>query len=661
MSSKLSQKDRLFSFQSPFPAEGTLVRSLDGEETISKLFHFKLELISDEPELDHDQIIGKKVRVGIKHADGASQRYFHGVVSRFWQEEPEERFYIYYAEVVPWLWFLTLTQDCRIYQDKTVPEVVKDVFDRYGFSDYDFSGIRLNHVRWDYCTQYRESSFEFVSRLLEMEGIYYWFKQEADRHVLMLGDHSSSHQDLPYQSEFRYERSEGLGVLHSKDSIWDWTPRKSVRPGKYTHDEYHFQKPKPRGKDLLRVSTETGKSAGADKKFEVYDFPGEFEDRSEGEEYGGYRQEELEADQHELEGESNCRAFLPGFKIKVIEHYQGKQNDAYLLTSVQHSGHEGSVYFGDPEGGAKYENFFRCIPAKTQYRPKRTTQKHQMRGMQSAIVTGPAGEEIYCDNYGRVKVQFNWDRLGQYNENTSCWLRVMQSWAGANWGQIWVPRIGQEVVIAFFEGDPDRPVILGGLYNEDSPAPYKLPDNQTRMGVKTRSSKGGGAENFNELRLEDKKGDELFLIHAERDMDVSVERTLNEKVDKDRNELVDGNHTEKVSGQYHLKVGGPRATSVGANDSLKVGADLHIKATKDILIEAGGQIHLKAGMRVVLDAPMSVTLICGGNHVDLSVAQVVVQGTMVQINSGMPNSGPGTPCQPSDPAEVQLPDPMPRD
>jgi type VI secretion system secreted protein VgrG len=661
MAWKLSQKDRLFSLQSPFPKEGTLVRSIEAEESISNLFSLEVQLISDEPELDHDSIIGQKVCIGVRQCDGSSFRYFHGHVSQFWQAEPEERFYIYHMKVVPWLWFLTLTQDCRIYQDKTVPEIVKDVFDRFGFTDYDFSGIRLNHARWEYCTQYRESAFTYVSRLLEMEGISYWFKHEAGRHVLMLGDHSSSHQDLPYQSEFRYERSEGVGVLHGTDSVWNWTPRKSVRPGKYTHDEYHFQKPKPRGKDLLRVTTETGKSAGADKRFEVYDFPGEFEDRSEGEEYGGYRQEELEADQHELDGKSNCRALTPGYKFKLVEHLQSKQNDGYLITSVTHSAHEGSVYFGDPQGGARYENSFRCIPAKTQYRPKRTTQKHQMRGMQSGIVTGPAGEEIYCDSYGRIKVQFNWDRLGQYNENTSCWLRSMVPWAGANWGQAWVPRIGQEVVIGFFEGDPDRPFVMGGLYNEDSPPPYKLPDNQTRMGVKTRSSKGGGADNFNEFRLEDKKGDELVLIHAERDMDVSVERHLCELVEQNRNEVIEGNHKEHVQGEYHLKVDGPRKTKVVGNDSLEVGGNLHIKAGGNICIEAGGAIHLKGGMKVVIEAPMNVSMICGGNFVNASVATVAIVGTMVNINSGGASGGPASSAQPEAPQDPEMPDPMPRD
>ena len=660
MSWKLSQKDRLFSFQSPFPAEGTIARSLKAEESLSTLFRFQLELISDEAELDHDAIIGQKVCVGIKHADGSSKRYYHGHVSSFWQGEAEDRYYTYHAEVVPWLWFLTLTQDCRIYQDKTVPEVVKDVFDRYGFSDYDFSGIRLNHVRWDYCTQYRESAFTFVARLLEMEGIYYWFKHENDRHVLMLGDHASSHQDLPYQSEFRYERSEGPGVMHSDDAVWNWTPRKSVRPGKYTHDEFHFEKPKPRGKDLLRVTTETTKSVGADKRFEVYDFPGEYEDRGEGEDYGTIRQEALEADQHELEGTSNCRAFTPGFKIKLIEHHHSKQNDTYLLTQVTHSAHEGSVYYGDPAGGARYENTFRCIPAKTQYRPPRKTLRHQMLGIQSGIVTGPAGEEIYCDNHGRIKVQFNWDRLGQYNENTSCWLRVMQPWAGANWGQIWVPRIGQEVVIDFFEGDPDRPVVIGGLYNQDSPPPYDLPSNQTRMGVKTRSSKGGGPDNFNELRLEDKKGDELFLMHAERDMDVSVERNLNELVEEDRTELVKGNHTEKVERDYHLTVAGKRSTRVDGKESLECGGDIHIKAAGKIFLEAGMEIHLKAGMKIVIDSGMGVTMKGAGGFVKADPAGATIQGTMVLINSGG-MADMVSPAQPDAPNDPQLPDPMPRD
>ncbi len=661
MSWTLSQNDRLFSFQSPLPPDALLVRGIEAEEAISKLFRVQAQLISTEENINPDDVINKQVCIGVRHSDGSSFRYINGYVSEFWQDEPEERYFLYRATVIPWFWFLTLDRDCRIYQDKTVPQVVQSIFDRYGFNDYDLSGLHLNHAQWDYCTQYRESSFDFISRLLEMEGIYYWFKHEQDRHVLMLGDSKSAHQDLPYQSEMRYERSEGVGALHSADSIWDWTPRKVVRPGKFTHDEYHFQKPKPRGKDLLRVTAETSKSAGADKRFEVYDFPGEFEDRGEGEEYGGYRQEELEADQHQIEADSNCRALTPGYKFKLTKHNRDEENDSYLLTYVNHSAHEGSLYVGDPHGGATYGNFFRCIPAETQYRPKRTTPKHQMRGMQSAIVTGPGGEEIYCDNYGRVKVQFNWDREGAYDENTSCWMRVMQPWAGANWGQVWIPRIGQEVVVGFFEGDPDRPFIVGGLYNEDSPPPYELPGNQTRMGVKTRSSKGGGAENFNELRLEDKAGDELLLMHAERDMDVSVERNRNEKVDGNRTELIGGNHTEQQGGNHHLGVDGSRNTAVGGKDSLDVGGDLHIKAGGKIVIEAGMEIHLKGGMKVIVEGGMNASLIGSGQFVAASPAGVAVVGTMVNINSGGASGGPASSAQPTRPDDPDLPDPMPRD
>lgn len=655
-----SQKDRLFTFESPLGKEKLIPRRFWGREALSELFTYQIELASADPEIDPDQIIGRRATLGLRGFDGEF-RYFDGFVSRFEQlPHGVGPYTLYFCELRPWLWFLTLTTDCYIFQDLSVPDVIKKRFEKWGFQDFQMR-LYENHVPWEYCVQYRETVYDFISRLCELEGITWYHKQENGKHTLILTDQKSGHEPCPGKSSYKYEKVFGIGTKRGDDVIYDWQLRKSVRPGKYAHQEYHFENPETD----LTGEEETTLRAGADPKYEIYDFPGEYEEKEEGRQWARSRQQENEVDYHVAEGRSNSRTLHAGYKLTLREHERSDQNDQYLITEVIHEGAEGPLYFGDEAEAASYENTFKCIPAQTQFRPKRRTKKHQMLGKQTAKVVGPSGEEIYTDKYSRVKVKFNWDRVrpkDKTHEGASCWIRVMQPWTGVEWGQIWIPRIGQEVVVDFFEGDPDRPVIVGCLYNSDNMPPYSLPGKMNRSGWKTRSTKNGGAANFNELRFDDTKGEELVLLHAEKDLDVSVENDFCELVERDHHNKVERHHYEEVGGDRHTTVGGVLNESIGGKMSLTCENAIHQKAQQDILVQSQtGQVHIKAGQRVILDAPMGITLLGGGSFVNISPSGVSIQGAMVYINSGSPSSGPGSPSSPTGATAPTLPNPMPRD
>jgi len=370
-------------------------------------------------------------------------------------------------------------------------------------------------------------------------------------------------------------------------------------------------------------------------------------------------------------GSSVCRAFTSGYKFDLQDHYRSDMNTAYLLTEVQHTASAGTSYTSSEGGGSEqYANHFSCIPASVRFRPTRITPKPFVQGPQPALVVGKSGEEIWVDKYGRVKVQFYWDRQGKKDENSSCWIRVSQSWAGKNWGAMWIPRIGQEVIVDFLEGDPDRPLITGRVYNAEETVPYDLPDHQTVSTLKSRSSKGGASANYNEIRFEDKKDSEQIFINAEKDMDLRVENDAREYVKNDRHlivhnnqhELVEadkhghvkGKHFESIDGDMSLKVGGDVKEQVGGGLSLQVGQSMNEKVGQAWAIEAGQTIHIKAGMTLILEAGMQLSLKGPGGFVDIGPAGVTIQGTMVLINSGgaagsAPDASPQDPEAPKDP------------
>jgi type VI secretion system secreted protein VgrG len=675
-----TQAGRLLELETPLGKDVLLLQELRGTEGLSRLFHFRLKLLSTNSAIQYDKIIGKNVTIKLLLPE-SKERFINGYVSRFVQGHSDFRFTEYEMEVVPWLWFLTRTADCRIFQNKTIPDVITQIFSDLGFHDFS-NKLQGSFETREFCVQYRETDFNFVSRLMEQEGIYYFFEHERNKHTLVLANSPTMHKPCPIQSKVRYASLETQ--WSREDLITGLSVTQELRPGKYALMDYDFTKPSTN----LGVSVPSAIKVGDNQKYEVYDYPGEYQTKAAGEEYAKVRMEEEEAVHYVLRGESSCRTFTSGYSFDMQDHYRRDLNKTYVLTEVNHYASVGHTYVSDStdEGAETYSNTFECIPKSVPFRPPRVTPKPLIQGPQTAVVTGPAGEEIYVDKYGRVKVQFHWDREGKKDEKSSCWIRVSQPWAGKAWGGMWIPRIGQEVIVEFLEGDPDQPIITGRVYNAEQMPPYELPTHMTRSTMLSRSTKGGTKQNFNELRFEDKKGAEQVFLHAEKDLDLRVKNDAREIVLHDRHLIVENNQIEKVQKDKHLQVGGNQYEKIGkdysreiagsamekvtGDSSLEVIGNQNTKVTGDIsrqsvmniheksgmnwAHEAGMQIHLKGGLNVVIESGLQITLKGAGGFININPVGVFIQGNMVFINSGGA-AGAGSGTSPKDPKPTKSP------
>jgi type VI secretion system secreted protein VgrG len=558
-----TQDNRLIAIDTPLGKDVLLLQSFVGTEGMSRLFRFDLDLLSENDSISFKQIVGQ--RVTIRLSSDAGDRFFNGFVSRFAQSYRDDRFAYYHAEVVPWLWFLTRKADCRVFQDKTVPEIVTSLFDELSFPDH-AERLSGTYEPRNYCVQYRETNFNFVSRLLEEYGISYYFKHEQGKHTLVLADSPNAYDDCPLQSTLNYSHEE-IGAAPGDTAVEAWEIRQEFKPGKYALADYNFETPST---DLLATVDSTVKVAGNDA-FEVFDHPGEFLKQDEGDRLVRVRMEEEEAQHLVVSGKSSCRSLISGHAFELDGHYRLDMNQKYTLTAVSHSASVGATYQTGEGEAEVYSNSFTSIVHTTPFRPPRTTPNPVVSGVQSAVVVGPAGEEIFVDKYSRVKVQFHWDRKGKKDEKSSCFVRVSQPWAGKNWGMIMIPRIGQEVLVDFLEGDPDQPIITGRVYNAEQMPPYELPANMTQAGVKTRSTKGGSVDNANEIRFEDKKGSEVLLVHAEKEYQLEVEADETHSVGHDRKKTIDNDETSKIKGHQKITVDVDRTLDVNGNFDETIG------------------------------------------------------------------------------------------
>src|SRR5215470_10042664 len=562
----ITQATREILIDTPLGPDVLILRSFQGQEAISKLFSFELDLVSEESSIKYADIVAKAVTVQVSLAEG-SPRYWNGFVSRFVQAGRDSNVAVYHATVVPWLWFLDQTTDCRIFQNKSAPDIIKQIFQEYGFHDFSLS-LYGGFVKRDYCVQYRESDFNFVSRLMEEEGIFYFFEHEKSKHTLVLGNDPGAHEPCPNQPSARYEGTGG--GWQDDDVILQWLQEQEVRPGVFTSTDYNFETP-----TANMVSSVNGKA-----KWEVYDFPGEYTKRADGDKLAKVRLQEQQMPWSVARGTSDCRAFSVGYKFKLTDHYRSDLNQEYVLTSLRHSAHHNLGFTsGSADTEPVYENSFECVPVSTPIRPLRRTPVPVVQGCQTAVVVGPGGEEIFTDKYGRVKVQFHWDREDKKNENSSCWVRVSYPWAGKAWGGIHIPRIGQEVIVDFIEGDPDRPIITGRVYNAGEMPPWDLPGKKMVSGYKSNSTKGGGG--YNELSFDDTKGTELIQVHGQYDMDTKIEHderrhVLNNRtknIDVDETSTIGNNRTEKVGNNEQITIGVNRTEMVGSNEQITIGSN----------------------------------------------------------------------------------------
>jgi type VI secretion system secreted protein VgrG len=592
------------SVTTPLGKDQLILNGLSGVESVSAPFAFNLELSSVEHEtLDFVSLMGKAITVELATMDGG-QRYLSGIVASLTQADLQNGRAIFQVQMVPWLWLLTRRIDCRIFQNKTVPDILKEVLGAYDFADYRLA-LSGNYEPWGYCVQYRETDFNFISRLMEHEGLFYYFEHGDNRHKLVVCDDSASCPRCPGRAVARYL---GPGAdLQLDDEIGAWTREQQLQPSRCALSDYNFLDPST----ALLATSATALANGLDEKFEVFDYPGGFvnlgpepaDKLDKGDRWARLRMQAEDAAGVSIRGSGNCRALTPGYSFELRDHFREDNNQAYFITSVHHSLRQGGDVTGDT-ASTYYENSFTCLPRDIPYRPRLTAPTPVMHGPQTALVVGVKGEEIDVDRYGRIKVQFHWDRYGKADENSSCWIRVSQSSAGKRWGFVSHPRVGQEVVVEFLDGDPNRPLVTGVVYNAEHMPPFDLPANRSQTGFRSRSTLKGESANVNELNFEDKKGLEEVLLHAERDLTVEVEhnRSLTVETGNDAVVVKQGDASLEVSqGSRSIKV--PTGT------------------------------HELDAMKIVLKADTELLLECGTGKISINAAGIVtIQGTMVKIN-----------------------------
>ena len=677
MSELLDDTGHPVSFISPLGDE-LVVRTMTGEEALGKPFCYHLELLSENPNISFDDIVGQQVTVVLELSDG--ERYFNGFVTEFRFMGSSDRYTRYQATLRPWLWFLTRTSDCKIFQEKLVADIIKEVFRDNGFADFE-DRLSGTYSTWDYCVQYRETDFNFISRLAEQEGIYYFFEHQQDKHVLVLADEASAHHTFPGFENIDYHPpTDGMSV--ETDHLAFWSVGHCIQPERYAVQDFDFTKPRT---DLEARLMEPGRHAYPLEESEIYDYPGEYSETGDGENYVRIRLEELRSQVERVNAGGPCRGLYAGSKFTLADHPRDDQNKTHLVLYVSHQISDGT-YISSGAGNA--DELYHCkaelMDIGTPYRQVRATPKPIVQGPQTATVVGRSDEEIYTDEYGRVKVQFHWDRYGHNDENSSCWVRVSQYWAGNQWGSIHIPRIDQEVIVSFLEGDPDRPLITGRLYNANNMPPYSLPEDKTQSGIKTRSTQGGSSETFNEMRFEDKKGPEHISLHAEKDLNTSVEnnetRTTNNTrtvtVGESNNarpsetietlqvfgqrildirgndaltvstgdlgryvDIEDGNYQLKVQkGDYKLDVDLKNAETKVKVGDFKVSTDVGninlMSPTQKTTISAGTGIELTCGTSSILMAPESITIRVGGSSITLSGAGITTSAGTISSSAG---------------------------
>jgi type VI secretion system secreted protein VgrG len=617
---------------SPLGPGKLIFDKLAGREELGRLFEFKIELLSEDAAIKLDKIVGQNITISAEFPSG-TKRHFNGEVVQFRQlTKTVDKYFCYEALLRPKLWFLTCSSDCKIFQKKSVPDILKLILDEYGITIK--KQLSRTYNPREYCVQYNETDFAFVSRLMEQEGIYYFFEHAQGKHTLVLADSLSAHESIPGQDTVPFMfRKAG----HAHDIVYDWNVGQQFEPGTYAHTDYDFLKPRSDLKAQSKI-TRTHAHAG----MELFHYPGKYTEKPDGEVIARTQVEQVQTEWEAMTGKTNCPGFAVGRLFKLSGYHRADQNREHLLTGVEFTMRMETATAAaagtdklDSGLGIYFDCVFTAIFSQRPFRASQTTPRPVVKGPQTAVVVGKSGEEIWTDQYGRVKVQFHWDRYGKKDENSSCWLRVAQIWAGKNWGAMHIPRIGQEVIVDFLEGDPDQPIVTGRVYNAEQTVPYGLPTSQTQSGLKSRSTKEGDADTFNELRFEDKKGEEQIYFHAEKNFDRVVENNDTLKVGFEKKDAGDqtidiyNNRTttlEKGNDKLEVKEGN-RETIIDKKDDI-----VTIKqGNQTITITQGNQtISIEAG-KGTIEAAQEIMLKVGGSSIKITPASIEL--TSVNIKS----------------------------
>jgi type VI secretion system secreted protein VgrG len=646
------QGNREVSVNTALADDVLLFASMSGSEQLGQMSEFRVRMLSTDSGLKIADVLGKPMSVAVATSDGG-ERHFHGIVTRFCSTGWSGEFASYEATIHPWLWLLTRASNCRIFQDMTVPDIVKQVCEAYGgvvaLSANSLSG---DYATLPYCVQYRETDFGFVCRLLEGAGIYFYFNHDADKHTMVLADSYSAHQPIAGYDGLKFARATRRGA-QLEEHVSAWAAAGEIQSSKYVLNDFDFEKSSSCSSGGLLATANIAAGFGQ-AAYEMFDYPGNYTLAADGNALARARMESLHGQCERIDAATNARGLYPGGLFTLADHPRDDQNRDYLVTAASYD--ITGVDYTSGGGGPAFD--FKCSVTATgkeyAYRPRPTIARPIVQGPQTAIVVGKAGEEIWTDKYGRIKVQFHWDRVGKGDENSSCWVRVAQGWAGKGWGAMSVPRIGMEVIVSFLEGDPDRPLVTGCVYNSDAMPPYALPAEQTKSTVKSNSSKGG--EGFNELRFEDKKGSEEVFMHAERDFNRVVknndtlkvgfevadkgDQTIGIKHDQtveigndqkltvthDQIEAIDNNQTVTIKVDQKLDVGGNQEVAIDGSQKVKVGTT--------IVIEAGTSIELKVGASSIKIEAAKITIKSPEIEIAADANAKIKAGAMMDLNAG---------------------------
>jgi type VI secretion system secreted protein VgrG len=632
------QAERAVEIFTPLGDDVLLFHRMTATEALGRLFRFDLDLLSKDPNIKFEDLLGQNVTVRLELPQDKT-RYFNGFVSRFSLSGSLGDLSAYTVTVHPWLWFLTRTADCRIFQEMIAPDIIKQVFRDHGFTDFE-EALSGSYRKWTYCVQYRETDFNFVSRLMEQEGIYYYFKHEKDKNTLVLSDSVSSHEAFPgYEKIPFFPPDEHL--RREEHHIHDWTVSQEVQPGIYALNDYDFERPKAN----LQVKSSIQRGH-ARAKMEIFDYPGEYTQTGDGETYVRARIEELQAEYEQVQGQSNARGLCVGSLFQLVDYPREDQNREYLVVSATHELESDAYTSGlTAEVEDVYSCSFTALDSKQPYRQPRTTPKPMVQGPQTAVVVGPAGEEICTDKYGRVKIQFHWDRYGKNDENSSCWVRVSHPTAGKGWGAVQIPRIGQEVIVEFLEGDPDQPIITGRVYNANQMPPFELPGAGMVSGMKSNSTPGGGG--YNEMSMNDTKGEEGIIIHGQYDMNTTVEHDQTNTVNNDFAETIKNNATIKITdgnyshdvmtgtADYHVQ--SALTEKYDATQETTVKGNLTVKSTTGAIAVSADAAH------VMIDAATKITLHTGASTIEMDAGgNIKIDGVNITINGAVSVAIKGT-------------------
>ncbi|WP_275273268.1 type VI secretion system Vgr family protein [Pantoea ananatis] len=610
------------------PAQGLLFRRLRGSEALSQSFVLQAELLSTDARIDRKSLLGKPVTFTLP-TDGllsaVNPRYINGKITQIGVRSEElggVRYAVYGLTVESDLWPMKRDRNLRIFQSQTVPQIVQTLLKEYGVNVE--TRLAGSYRVWEYCVQYQESSFDFISRLMELEGMYYFFRHEADKHTLVLCDAPDQHQAFPGYETIAYHVTPSGGSV-KEEGVSQWALSESVTPGMYSTDDYDFRKP-----NAWMLQARQNPVSPTPGSVDVYDWPGRFVEHGHGEYYARIRQEVWQVEHHMVSGSGTATGIAPGYTFSLLNAPHFSDNGKYLVTSAHYDFEENSYASGDA-GATRHNIDFTVLPAAVTYRAKPETPWPRTHGPQTAKVVGPKGESIWTDKYGRVKVKFHWDRLAKGDDTSSCWVRVSSAWAGQGFGGVQIPRVGDEVVVDFINGDPDRPIVTGRVYNEASMPPWDLPGDATRMGFMTRS-KDGHQANASYLFFEDKPGGELLNMHAEKDMNISVENDKTVAIDGSRTTTIGKEQNDEVTGDATFHYKQKRTTTVDQLESniFNNGESTEIKNGRKLNLKSGGdESNITGGQKLNLNGTREVTISNG------DILNVQAEGRKQHINGNV--------------------------